>query len=455
VIEDFLVSIDFSPQPSLPACLPACLPDECIRFYRDIQRALIETCILFHVHLSTPYQYQHIYSSRVYGLLVYGVAKIDVSIRDRTEATRCMSKVGRQGVHLEEHSAHEELCRRETDRGPRSELQAEGHRYRAAKVLKTALHNHIICILRAYSNKATKTMKRSAEEMTKGESTDAAVQKNNISESAKLPQKRFFRSRAHCNPLSHNDSFQYPAHPDKYDWAEHYPNVNESERVIRFLDIGMGFGGLTVALAQLYPDKLVLGMEIRAKVCEYVRLRIEALRKDAENQSAAAAPASSSPPSSSSASSSQIAPYQNASCMRTNCMRYLPNYFRKGQLEKLFFCFPDPHFKAKNHRRRIISFALLTEYAHFLMEGGMLYTITDVAELHEWHVARCDEHPCFERVPDEQALEDPAVKAMTEETEEGKKVARLGGKKHFAVYRRRAQAELPTPLISQLWASSQ
>ena len=57
-------------------------------------------------------------------------------------------------------------------------------------------------------------------------------------------------------------------------------------------------------------------------------------------------------------------------------MRYLPNYFRKGQLEKIFFCFPDPHFKAKNHRRRIISLALLSDYAHFLRPGGRLYTIT-------------------------------------------------------------------------------
>ena len=43
--------------------------------------------------------------------------------------------------------------------------------------------------------------------------------------------------------------------------------------------------------------------------------------------------------------------------MRTNCMKYLPNYFEKGQLQKIFICFPDPHFKAKNHRRRIVTYA--------------------------------------------------------------------------------------------------
>ena len=57
-------------------------------------------------------------------------------------------------------------------------------------------------------------------------------------------------------------------------------------------------------------------------------------------------------------------------------MRYLPNFFVKNQLEKVFFCFPDPHFKAKNHRRRIISDILLTEYAYFLEPNGRLYTVT-------------------------------------------------------------------------------
>lgn len=36
---------------------------------------------------------------------------------------------------------------------------------------------------------------------------------------------------------------------------------------------------------------------------------------------------------------------QNVACARTNAMRYLPNYFAKGQLHKMFFLFPDPHFK--------------------------------------------------------------------------------------------------------------
>jgi tRNA (guanine-N7-)-methyltransferase len=117
-------------------------------------------------------------------------------------------------------------------------------------------------------------------------------------------------------------------------------------------------------------------------------------------------------------------------------MRYLPHYIGKGQLKKLFICFPDPHFKAKNHRRRIVSHALLTEYAYFLQPGGKLYMVTDVQELHEWHVAKASAHCLFHRIDDTVAREDPGVTLMMNETEESKKVERLGGKKYFAVFER-------------------
>ena len=79
-------------------------------------------------------------------------------------------------------------------------------------------------------------------------------------------------------------------------------------------------------------------------------------------------------------------------------MRYAANFFRKSQLSKIFICFPDPHFKQKNHRRRIVSAALLDEYAFFLKPGGLLYTVTDVEELGQWHDEKCSAHLLFEKV---------------------------------------------------------
>lgn len=58
-------------------------------------------------------------------------------------------------------------------------------------------------------------------------------------------------------------------------------------------------------------------------------------------------------------------------------MKFLPNFFRKGQLSKIFLCFPDPHFKTRKHKARIVSTTLNSEYAYVLREGGIIYTITD------------------------------------------------------------------------------
>ena len=92
--------------------------------------------------------------------------------------------------------------------------------------------------------------------------------------------------------------------------------------------------------------------------------------------------------------------YQNISVLRGNAMKFLPNFFVKGQvavllassplmcnvlqLKKMFFLFPDPHFKKTKHKWRIIKYTstdslvshltmpsenLLAEYAYVLAEG--------------------------------------------------------------------------------------
>lgn len=156
----------------------------------------------------------------------------------------------------------------------------------------------------------------------------------------------------------------------------------------------------------------MIGMELRDKVTEYVKERILALRVANPGQ------------------------YQNVSVVRTNSMKYIPNYFEKGQLTKMFFLFPDPHFKEKNHRRRVISLHLLDEYAYALRVGGIIYTITDVEELGEWMDSCLAGHPMFEALTEGELEADPVVELLSSATEEGQKVARNGGKTFRAVYRR-------------------
>jgi tRNA (guanine-N7-)-methyltransferase len=170
-------------------------------------------------------------------------------------------------------------------------------------------------------------------------------------------------------------------------------------------------------------------MEIRVQVSDYVKDRIEALR-------VAAATADSSGSSSDTASGAH---YQNVSIVRANAMKFLPNYFAKQSLSALFFLFPDPHFKLRKHKARIISPTLLAEYAYVLRPGGIVYTITDVKDLHEWMRQHLTDFPLFEYV-DEETLrtegKGPILDAVYNSTEEGKKVERNKGEKWLACFRR-------------------
>ncbi|CCE62354.1 hypothetical protein TPHA_0C01990 [Tetrapisispora phaffii CBS 4417] len=239
-----------------------------------------------------------------------------------------------------------------------------------------------------------------------------------------LPKKRFYRQRAHSNPFS-DHQLEYPEKPADMDWSKLYPyyydeNTKEMTKKVTITDIGCGFGGLLIDLSPEFPNDLILGMEIRVQVTNYVEDRIIALRTN----------------------NVETKGYQNINVLRGNAMKFLPNFFEKGQLSKMFFCFPDPHFKQRKHKARIITNTLLSEYAYVLKEGGIIYTITDVEDLHIWMAKHLEEHPLFERLDETWESNDKCVQIMRHATEEGKKVERKKGDKFVACFKR-----LPTPEI--------
>jgi len=235
----------------------------------------------------------------------------------------------------------------------------------------------------------------------------------------------------------------YPASPDDVEWDAHYPAFSGTGKKPEFADVGCGFGGLLIALAPLYPDTLMLGLEIRVQVSQYVEDRIAALRAT----SSAAPQPSTTGSDSTSASTTVPGGYQNVSIVRANAMKFLPNYFSKHSLSALFFLFPDPHFKLRKHKARIISPTLLAEYAYVLRPGGIVYTITDVKDLAEWMKAHISAFPLFESVDADTLRTEgkgPILDAVWNSTEEGKKVERKKGEKWLACFRR---IELPRKVL--------
>lgn len=275
---------------------------------------------------------------------------------------------------------------------------------------------------RAYREKKEQLRKQAKD--VKFEESPEPVNQNKKSK-PDLPRKRYYRQRAHSNPFS-DHRLDYPKSPETMDWSRYYPDYYDEQKQemikdVEIADVGCGYGGLLIGLAKQYPDKLLLGMEIRVQVTQYVEDRIIALREKHDKEEVN---------------------YKNIAVIRGNAMKFLPNFFKKGQLSKMFFCFPDPHFKQRKHKARIITNTLLSEYAYALREGGIIYTITDVEDLHNWMVEHLDDHPLFERLDKQWEEQDTCVNIMFNATEEGQKVTRNKGSKWIACYKR-----LPTPEI--------
>ena len=72
----------------------------------------------------------------------------------------------------------------------------------------------------------------------------------------RMPQKKYYRQRAHVNPLSIQNLLP-PVSPSFVKWNEFYPQIGKG--CVQFLDVGCGYGGLLISLSTLFPDKYILG----------------------------------------------------------------------------------------------------------------------------------------------------------------------------------------------------
>lgn len=115
------------------------------------------------------------------------------------------------------------------------------------------------------------------------------------------PTKAFKRPRVEVE-IDEDADVEYYSYPD--DEGAEAQHAGDS---VKFADIGCGYGGLMIELSPQFPEKLMLGMEIRYKVADYVDKRIKALRAAGQG-------------------------YENVAVVRGNAMKYMANWFAKGQV---------------------------------------------------------------------------------------------------------------------------
>ena len=170
--------------------------------------------------------------------------------------------------------------------------------------------------------------------------------------------------RQHVNPLSRLHQLPRPLPPP----AALFPHP---ERPLH-LDIGCARGRFLLELARLEEGINHLGVEIRQPLVEAA---------EAERLGAAL--------------TNLRFLYGNANVSLQDWLAGLT----PGLLSRVSIQFPDPWFKKKHHKRRVLQPALLRAIAAALPPGGWLFLQSDVAAVIEPMVALCEASGCFERPP--------------------------------------------------------
>ncbi len=170
------------------------------------------------------------------------------------------------------------------------------------------------------------------------------------------------RVRQHVNPLS--QKYQQPVAPP--DWSQVFSNPRRSLH----LDIGCGRGVFLLKMAQVEPEWNFLGLEIREPLVE------QALKwRDEE------------------ALSNLHYIFCNASNSLEPLLRSLP----PGTLQRVSIQFPDPWFKKRHQKRRVVQPSMVNTLANYMPPGGVVFLQSDVEAVAMEMCDRFQEHPAFQR----------------------------------------------------------
>ena len=208
--------------------------------------------------------------------------------------------------------------------------------------------------------------------------------------------------RQHVNPLSRFflQPLALPAMADLF---------AEPQRPLH-LDIGCARGRFLMDMARLHPQRNHLGLEIRRPLVE---------RAEAERQ---------------------VLELQNLRYLFCNANVSLAPFVRQlggNQLQLVTIQFPDPWFKTKHHKRRLLQPGLAAVLADAMAPGGELFLQSDVEPLMQQMVAVLAAQPALQQVASNGVTCNP----LPVPTERERGVVARGLPVHRALFRRTSRME--------------
>jgi tRNA (guanine-N7-)-methyltransferase len=168
--------------------------------------------------------------------------------------------------------------------------------------------------------------------------------------------------RQHVNPLS--IIYQQPLIPP--DWSVIYPHLSAPIH----LDIGSAGGRFLLELAQHDREWNYLGIEIRqALVIQANRIRSEVGVNNLHYV------------------------FGNINTSLATLLASLPS----GRLQRISIQYPDPCFKHRHAKRRVVQPALVNDIARYLPSGGEVFLQSDLEWVAQEMCDRFSENPAFRR----------------------------------------------------------
>lgn len=205
------------------------------------------------------------------------------------------------------------------------------------------------------------------------------------------------RVREHVNPLSRKYQTPTPA-PD---WNQVFA---DSSRPLH-LDIGCGRGMFLLKMAAQEPNWNYLGLEIREPI---VNQALEWRDEAGLNN------------------------LHYIFCNVSNSLRPMLASLPSGTLARVSIQFPDPWFKRKHQKRRVVQPAMVATLAEFMDSGAIVFLQSDILDVAKQMVDRFTESPHFVR----EGLDWLAENPLPIPTERELMVMSFGDPIYRAVFRR-------------------
>lgn len=148
------------------------------------------------------------------------------------------------------------------------------------------------------------------------------------------------RTYPHFNPFSVID-------PVNINWRDYFP-----DQVLQplNLEIGCSNGRWLLDFARKYPQKIIVGVETRNKYVQTLEVRIKE------------------------------SGLLNVAVIRANINTALLKLFQKEQLGDVFIMFPDPWYKKKHLKRRVVQPEFLDQIYLLMQTGCRIHVATDKQE---------------------------------------------------------------------------